>query len=200
MDAPSARSNPSHSSGEGELFRLIEARSFRRGHVILSSRARSQMYFNLKPTMLHPRGAYLSAEAFLTLIRPEKVRFAGGLEMGAVPMLGSLAALSEMHGAPLGTFFVRKKPKAHGTKELIEGLGPDETLAGARVMIVDDVATTGNSILEAANAARDAGADVDCALVLVDREEGAHENLGALGIRLMSVFRGRSFSTIYDQF
>jgi orotate phosphoribosyltransferase len=178
---------------ENELFELVRRRSFRRGHFILSSGAESEMYFNLKPTMLDPRGAYLCAAAFLKFIVAEKVTFAGGLEMGAVPMLGSLAALSEMQRHPVRTFFVRKKPKAHGTKELIEGLATDETLSGAQVMIVDDVATTGNSALQAAQVAREAGAIVDCALVLVDREEGAREMLAKEGIRLLSVLRGPEF-------
>lgn len=180
-------------AGENELFALIRQRSFRRGHFTLSSGAQSEMYFNLKPAMLDPRGAYLCAAAFLKVIAAEKVAYVGGLEMGAVPMLGSLAALSGMQGHPVRTFFVRKTPKAHGTKELIEGLAPGETLSGARVMIVDDVATTGNSILEAAGAARDAGAAVESALVLIDREEGARENLARAGIRLLSVFRGPEF-------
>ncbi|MGH6877913.1 MAG: orotate phosphoribosyltransferase [Rhizomicrobium sp.] len=182
-----------HAAEEHELFKLIQERSFRRGRFTLSSGAQSEMYFNLKPTMLNPRGARLCAAAFLKFVAAEKTDFAGGLEMGAVPMLGSLAALSEMQATPVKTFFVRKKPKAHGTKELIEGLAPDETLAAARVMIVDDVATTGNSILDAARAAREAGALVESALVLVDREEGARENLAQHGIRLMSVFRGQEF-------
>jgi orotate phosphoribosyltransferase len=176
-----------------ELFELVRQRSFRRGHFTLSSGAQSEMYFNLKPTMLHPRGAWLCAGTFLKFIVTEKVAFAGGLEMGAVPMLGSLAALSEMLDHPVRTFFVRKKPKTHGTKELIEGLATDETLSGARVMIVDDVATTGNSALEAARAARDVGAIVDCAAVLVDREEGAREMLTKEGIRLFAVLRGPDF-------
>jgi orotate phosphoribosyltransferase len=98
-----------------------------------------------------------------------------------------------MEGRPVRTFFVRKKPKQHGTKELIEGLGPGETLAGSRAMILDDVATTGGSILDAARAAREGGATVDAALVLIDREEGAAENLEREGIRLLSVLRGREF-------
>ena len=176
-----------------ELFELIRRRSFRRGHFVLSSGRESEMYFNLKPTMLDPRGAFLCAAAFLKIIAAEKVAFTGGLEMGAVPMLGSLAALSEMQGHPVRTFFVRKKPKTHGTQELIEGLASDETLAGARVMIVDDVATTGNSALLAAQAARKLGAIVDCALVLVDRDEGAREMLAQEGIRLLSILRGPDF-------
>lgn len=176
-----------------ELFDLIASRSFRRGLFTLSSGRQSEMYFNLKPTMLDPRGARLCAGAFLDIIAAEKCAFAGGLEMGAVPMLGSLAALSDMRGRPVRTFFVRKTPKEHGTKELVEGLAPGETLAGARAMIVDDVATSGQSILKAAGAAREAGAIVDCALVLVDREEGAREFLAGENIRLLSVFRGREF-------
>ncbi|HEX4159988.1 MAG TPA: orotate phosphoribosyltransferase [Rhizomicrobium sp.] len=181
------------SAEEQELFELVRRRSFRRGHFILSSGRESEMYFNLKPTMLDPRGAWLCASAFLKIIAAEKILFAGGLEMGAVPMLGSLAALSDMQGHPVRTFFVRKTPKSHGTKELIEGLAPDETLSGARVMIVDDVATTGNSALIAAGVAREAGAIVDRALVIVDRKEGAREMLAPEGIRLLSILRGPEF-------
>ncbi len=178
---------------ERELFELIRDRSFRRGKFTLASGRESEMYFNLKPTMMFPRGAHLAAKAFLERIRAEGVDFVGGLEMGAVPLMGSLAAISAMEGRPVRTFFVRKKPKQHGTKELIEGLGPGETLAGSRAMILDDVATTGGSILDAARAAREGGATVDAALVLIDREEGAAENLEREGIRLLSVLRGREF-------
>jgi orotate phosphoribosyltransferase len=176
-----------------ELFGIIRERSFRRGRFTLSSGVESDMYFNLKPTMMHPRGAYLCAAAFLKFIRAESVDFVGGLEMGAVPIIGSLAAISEREGTSVATFFVRKRPKAHGTKDLIEGLGPEETLAKKRVLIADDVSTTGNSILIAVKAARDASAEVDAALVLVDREEGARENLAQAGIRLIAIFRGRAF-------
>lgn len=186
-------SQPNAFEDRDELFRLIRERSFRRGQFTLSSGAKSEMYFNLKPTMMHPRGAHLAAAALLQMVRREGADWVGGLEMGAVPVIASLAALSEMQGHPVRTFFVRKKPKEHGTKERIEGLAPGESLAGARVMIVDDVATTGTSVLEAAKAAREAGAIVESALVLVDREEGAAENLAPAGIRLLSVFRGQEF-------
>jgi len=181
------------SIGESELFELIRDRSFRRGKFTLASGRESEMYFNLKPTMMFPRGARLAAGAFLECIRAEGVDLVGGLEMGAVPLMGSLAAISEMEGRPVRTFFVRKKPKQHGTRELIEGLGPGETLSGSRALILDDVATTGGSILDAARAARDAGASVNAGLVLVDREEGAADNLEREGIRLLSIFRGREF-------
>jgi orotate phosphoribosyltransferase len=178
---------------DAALRDLVRERSFRRGKFRLSSGVESELYFNLKPTMMSPLGAELSARAFLERIWNETVDYVGGLEMGAVPVIGSLAAISEVEGRPVKTFFVRKKQKEHGTMDLIEGLGPTESLSGARVMIVDDVATTGGSILKAITAAREAGAIVETALVLVNREEGADEYLRQQGVRLLSVLHARDF-------
>jgi orotate phosphoribosyltransferase len=175
------------------LIEIVRQRSFRRGKFKLASGVESELYFNLKPTMMDPRGALLSARAFLAQIREENAEFVGGLEMGAVPIIGSLAAISEIEGHPVKTFFVRKAPKTHGTMDLIEGLAPGESLEGKRVVVADDVATTGGSILKAIDAVRQVGAIVDSALVLVDREEGASEALAKHGVRLRSVFRGRQF-------
>jgi orotate phosphoribosyltransferase len=178
---------------ESELLELIRARSFRLGKFTLVSGAESDLYFNLKPTMMDPRGAHLSARAFLARILPEKVDYVGGLEMGAVPVISSVAAISDAEQTPVKTFFVRKEAKKHGTRDVIEGLGPGESLQGARVLIADDVATTGGSIMKAVEAAREAGAVVEVALVLVDREEGAQQALAGQGIRLLSVFKGGEF-------
>ncbi len=182
-----------HSSEEAALFEIVKTRSFRRGKFTLASGAQSELYFNLKPTMMHPKGALLWAKAFLSRLRAANIDYVGGLEMGAVPVLGGMAAVSEMEGHPLNTFFVRKQAKAHGTKDVIEGLASGESLAGKRVLVVDDVATSGGSILKAVAAAKEEGAKVDTAMVLIDREEGAAENLQAHGIRLLSVFRGQEF-------
>ena len=122
--------------------------------------------------MMDPRGARLSALAFLARVRTETVDYVGGLEMGAVPVIASLAAVSDAEGAPVRTFFVRKEAKGHGTREVVEGLTTGESLAGKRVLIADDVATTGGSIIKAVDAARAAGATVEAALVLIDRQEG----------------------------
>jgi orotate phosphoribosyltransferase len=180
-------------TGERELFEIIRARSFRRGKFRLASGRESELYFNLKPTMMSPKGALLSARALLARIWPENVDYAGGLEMGAVPVIAALAAVSEAEGKPVKTFFVRKQPKGHGTMDMIEGLAPGETLAGTRVLAIDDVATTGGSILKAADAVRAAGAQIGAALVLIDREEGAAEALAAQNIRLLAVFKGSEF-------
>lgn len=182
-----------HTEIESELFEIIKQRSFRRGKFRLASGAESELYFNLKPTMMSPRGAHLSAQAFLARVWAEHADYIGGLEMGAVPVIASVTALSDIEGRPVKSFFVRKRPKSHGTMETIDGLAQGETLARARVLIADDVATTGGSILKAVEAARAAGAAVEAALVLVDREEGASTLLKEHGVRLLSVFRGREF-------
>jgi orotate phosphoribosyltransferase len=178
---------------ERELIEVIKQRSYRRGKFKLASGAESEFYFNLKPTMMSPQGAHLCAMGLLEKIRPEKVDYVGGLEMGAVPVIASLAALSHVEGQPVKTFFVRKKPKDHGTQDLVEGLATGETLSGQRVMIIDDVATSGGSIILAAEVARASGAVVETALVIVDREEGASELLAKAGIRLLSVLKKSDF-------
>ncbi len=187
------RDHEDPTEAESELAALIRERSFRRGTFKLASGAQSDRYFNLKPTMMSPRGALLCARAFLDKIHLEGVEFVGGLEMGAVPIIGALAAVGEAEGRPVKTFFVRKAPKAHGTRETVEGLGPAESLEGKTVMVLDDVATSGGSIMKAIEVARAAGAIVDVALVLVDREEGAETFLAEQGIRLMSIFRAGAF-------
>jgi orotate phosphoribosyltransferase len=159
----------------------------------LASGRESELYFNLKPAMMSPKGALLSARALLARIWPENVDYVGGLEMGAVPAIAALAAVSEAEGKPVKTFFVRKQAKGHGTMDMIEGLAPNQTMARQKAMVVDDVATSGGSILKAVAAVRAAGAQVGTALVLIDREEGAAEALAAQNIRLLSVFKGRDF-------
>ena len=192
IQRPSPR--PLNDAERGELLEIVAARSFRRGLFKLSSGAESNLYFNLKPTMMNPRGAYLSARSFLDILREEGADYVGGLEMGAVPIIGAVAAVGESEGRPVKTVFVRKQPKDHGTRDLVEGLGPDETLAGQRVVAADDVATSGASIWRAVEVARAAGARVEAALVLVNRDEGADALLAEHGVRLRSVFHASQFA------
>ncbi len=184
---------PPAAEDEAALLALIRTRSFRRGRFRLASGVESDLYFNLKPTMMDPRGALYAARAFIDRIVPEAPDLVGGLEMGAVPLIGALAAISELEGRPIRTFFQRKSTKEYGAQLAIEGLGPDETLAGKRVMAIDDVATSGGSLIKTIDAVRVAGAEIGAALVLVDREEGAKETLAKLGVRLLSVFRASQF-------
>jgi len=177
---------------ESELLEMIKQRSRRLGKFTLASGRESDLYLNLKPTMMDPRGARLCAEAFLARI-PAGVDYVGGIEMGAVPVTAAMAAISDVHGKPVRTFFVRKAVKDHGTRQLVEGLAEGETIAGKKVLVTDDVATTAGSVLQAVEAARAAGAIVTDALVIVDRQEGGTENLAAYGVTLHSVFVGDDF-------
>jgi orotate phosphoribosyltransferase len=113
--------------------------------------------------------------------------------MGAVPVIGSMAAISSAQGMPVKTTFVRKRAKEHGTKDVIEGLGPNESLQGKKVIVVDDVATSGRSILIAIEEVRKAGGIVEFAACLVNREEGGPELLADHGVELHSVFTAADF-------
>jgi orotate phosphoribosyltransferase len=176
------------------LKALITARSFARGDFTLASGKKSSLYFNLKPTMMHPEGAYLIGHALLDAIEAEPVDYVGGLELGAVPLVSFMAALSVPRGKPLPAFFVRKKAKDYGAKALIEGLGPGESLEGKRVIAVEDTSTTGGSLLQAIAAVREAGGIVDAAVTVIDRQEGASEALAAEGVRLLSVFTAKDIA------
>jgi orotate phosphoribosyltransferase len=178
--------------GEAELLEIIRRRSIRLGKFTLASGRESDLYLNLKPTMMDPRGAHLAAKAFLARI-PAGTDYVGGIAVGAVPVIAALAAVSDIEGKPVRTFFVRTAAKDHGTRELVEGLMGGESLEGKRVLVTDDVATTGGSVIQAIEAARAAGAVVEDALVIVDRQEGGAENLAKLGVKLHSVFVGDDF-------
>ncbi len=147
--------------------------------MTLASGRKSDFYFNLKPTMLNPEGAALLAELTFDALKDGKYDYVGGLEMGAVPIAGAIAQLSWINGHPISAFFVRKKPKEYGAKAQVEGLTKDESLNGKRIVIVEDVTTTGGSALKAAEAVREAGGEVALVLTMVDREEGAAESFQA---------------------
>jgi orotate phosphoribosyltransferase len=172
---------------------IIRDRSFGFGEVTLASGLKSNFYFNLKPTMLDPEGAALLAELTLAALKGERVDYIGGLEMGAVPIAGALAQLSFLKGQPIAALFVRKQPKDHGAKLSVEGLVKGETLKGKRVVIVEDVTTTGGSAMKAVGAVRDAGGEIAFVLTMVDRQEGAEATFKAAGLRFRALFSAAEF-------
>jgi orotate phosphoribosyltransferase len=184
---------PDSTAARARLKEIIARRSFGRGEITLASGRKSDFYFNLKPTMLDPEGAALLAQLSLEALSKENLDAIGGLEMGAVPISGAVAAMSWIAGKPLPNFFVRKKPKEHGAKLLVEGLVKGESLSGKTVAIVEDVTTTGESALKAANAAQESGAKVPLVLTIVDRQEGAAETFSKAGIRFQSLFTADEF-------
>jgi orotate phosphoribosyltransferase len=181
------------SASRARLFRIIANRSFGRGEVTLASGRKSDFYFNLKPTMLNPEGAALLAELTFDALKDGNYDYVGGLEMGAVPIAGAIAQLSWINGHPIAAFFVRKKPKEYGAKAQVEGLTKEESLNGKRIVIVEDVTTTGGSALKAAEAIREAGGEVALVLTMVDREEGATETFKNAGLPFKSLFKASEF-------
>jgi orotate phosphoribosyltransferase len=180
-------------SSRARLADIIRTRSFGRGEITLASGRKSDFYFNLKPTMLDPEGAALLAELSYEALKDEKIDYIGGLEMGAVPLAGAIAQLSWMKGNPIAAFFVRKKPKEHGARLAVEGLAKGESLKGKRIVIVEDVTTTGGSAIKAIEAVKDSGGEVVMVLTMVDREEGASANFKEAGLTLRTLYTATEF-------
>jgi orotate phosphoribosyltransferase len=178
------------------LHDIIGRRSLRTGQEFtLASGRKSTVYFNLKPAMLDPDGARLIGAALAEKAAGLGAELVGGLEMGAVPLVAATAAMSSVAGKPLRAVFVRKAAKDHGTKSLVEGLSEGESLAGQRVVVLEDVTTTGGSSLKAVAALRDAGAAVDDVVTVLDREEGAMDAFTTAGVALHALFKKSDFAT-----
>lgn len=152
-----------------ELKKLLkDTGAVKTGDFTLSSGKKSNIYIDCRKITLHPKGAKLIAKIILEKIKGLKVDAIGGLTLGADPITGAVVALSDVPG-----FIVRKKEKEHGTKQKIEGL----LEPGWKVVIVEDVSTTGASALQAIEAVEAVGAKVVKVISVVDREEGAVQAL-----------------------
>ncbi len=170
---------------KARLVDIIKARSFQSGkEVKLASGKTSTYYFNMKPTMLDAEGAHVIATLILAAIADLDADFIGGLEMGAVPLASAVAAVSHSGKKPVNAFFVRKQAKDHGTQQPDRGLAGRRNLAGKRVVVVEDVTTTGGSAIKAAEALRAEGAEVVGVVTVVDRQEGAGDAFAAAGLTL----------------
>jgi orotate phosphoribosyltransferase len=148
-----------------ELLRVLAQRSFQLGEFTLSSGRTSDYYIDCRTTTLDAQGARLTGEAFLEEIRARgwKPRAIGGLTLGADPIVSAVAVVSGV----ISGFLVRKAEKQHGTGRRIEGFREKP----ARVVIVDDVCTTGASTIAAIAAAREFGFEVEGVMCLVERKE-----------------------------
>jgi orotate phosphoribosyltransferase len=176
------------------LIEIVRQRSFSKGQdVKLVSGRSSNFYFNMKPSMLDPEGGSLIAGLILDALKGADVDLIGGLEMGAVPLAVAVAVTSQIKGWPLRAFFVRKEVKDHGARKLIEGLASDESLAGKRVVVLEDVTTTGASALRAIEAVRADGAVVVCVISVVDRLEGAERAFQAAGVPFTALLTAADF-------
>jgi orotate phosphoribosyltransferase len=157
------------------LRALLKEHSLMFGDFTLVSGKKSRFYFDSKKTTLRAEGAWLTASEILRTLRERGIEAdaIGGMTLGADPIVCPVAALSHRDGPPLRAFIVRKEAKGHGTGRQIEG----DLEPGSRVVVVDDVVTTGGSTLRAIEAVEQAGHEVVAVLALVDREEGGTEAL-----------------------
>jgi orotate phosphoribosyltransferase len=139
----------------------------------LASGRQSNYYFNCKPTTMNPEGMNLIGLILFDMLKDAPVTAAGGLTLGADPIANALSVISFQKEKPIKSFTVRKETKDHGTKSKIEGnLRGDE-----RVVILDDVITTGGSTITAIEAIKEAGLVIDRVVAFIDREEGGRENI-----------------------
>jgi len=161
---------------KNELITLLCRKSFKYSETpafkLVSGRM-SRFYVNCKPTTLSPRGMFLCGHLMFEAIRGSGASAVGGLTFGADPIAMATAFASELAGQPVNAFSIRKTQKDHGIVKWIEG----DVQPGEKVVVIDDVATTGGSTIKAVERARAEGLAVVRAVVLVDRQEGGMDNI-----------------------
>ncbi|MBE0478193.1 orotate phosphoribosyltransferase [Candidatus Aerophobetes bacterium] len=167
------------------LLGLIKEKALFYQRIKLSSGKQSGYYIDARQISLSGEGAYLIAKTVFNLIKEDNIQAIGGPTVGADPIVGAVACFSELQKTPLQAFIVRKEPKKHGMQRYIEG---PPLKKGMRVAIIDDVVTTGESVIRAANVAQELGCEVVKLIALIDRLEGAEERLKQLGFTLTRVF------------
>lgn len=168
-----------------ELIGLVESRALKRGTFRLASGREASFYLDAKQVVLDAHGAMLVGRAILERLRslgplPAAV---GGMSIGADPITSAVITMAGVEGVPLKGFMVRKEPKDHGTKKYVEG--PVEP--GQRVVIVEDVTTTGGSSLLAIDRVHEFGLIVERVVTVIDRLAGAKDAFAARGIPLESL-------------
>ena len=166
---------------------LEESGALLYGDFTLASGKRSEYYFDSKKLTLDPPGAHFVASRIVGKLDAEGIRHVGGVAYGAIPIVSHIALLSELRdGGPIRAFYHRKEAKEHGTTAAAEGQfpAPHEPVA-----IIEDVVTTGDSLLRAIQLAEADGCLVTHAMTLVDRDEGGREAVEAAGYKFWSLFR-----------
>lgn len=183
----------SHDADRARLLELLRTLSFERRKVVLASGRESDFYIDCKRTALTAEGHVLIGRLGFELVRAVQplVRGVGGLTLGADPIASAIALTSALVGQPVDAFIVRKEPKGHGTGQWIEGRRtiPD----GSRVVVLEDVVTSGGSALKAIERCRAEQLEPVLCLALVDRLEGGREAIEATGVPLRALFDRKDF-------
>jgi orotate phosphoribosyltransferase len=162
-----------------QAFRYSREPSFK-----LTSGRMSRYYVDMKKVTLDPKGANLIGQLLFDRIKDLPVQGIGGLTLGADPIVTAVAMVSYQRGKPIRAFIVRKEPKGHGSQQWIEGSLPDR----AKVVVVDDVITTGGSTLKAVERVKSEGHEIVKILGIVDRKEGGREAIRQAGYELDALY------------
>jgi orotate phosphoribosyltransferase len=186
---PPVQSEPKYDPAlRARLQAVLQKRSVIFGDITLASGRKSHYYFDGRMTSLSAEGASLAARLWLPCVRD--VAAVGGLTLGADPLVGAILCACGAEQIPMDGFIVRKEMKTHGTMKEVEG----PLARGARVVVVEDVVTTGGSVWKAIEAVRGLSCEVARVLALVDREEGAIEFFREKGVPYWPVFRKSEFT------
>lgn len=179
------------------LCKLLAAKSFKYSDkpiFSLVSGKKSHFYIDCKMTTLFSHGLVLVGNIVFDLIASLDVKGIGGLTLGADAIANSAAMIAGQKGVDFFSFVIRKEPKKHGTMKWVEG----GISSGDKVVIIDDVLTTGGSVIKAIDRAQESGLDIVKVMVLVDREEGGRENIAAKGYEVDSIFKKTDLMREYD--
>ena len=159
-----------------DLLNFLKEKAIIHGEMTLASGRKASFYIDGKQVTLDPQGIFLTAKVILGMLHGTNADAIGGPTLGADPIAAAVSLLSSQSGHPLKAFIVRKQSKEHGTQKMIEG---PALQAGDRVVMVEDVVTTGGSVLKAIQEVEKLNAKVIKVVCLVDRNEGAAQTLGA---------------------
>lgn len=179
-------------SERDRLLELLRERSFARKKVVLASGKESDFFIDCKQTVLSAEGHALVGAVMLAAVDGlGGCDAVAGVELGGCPLASAVALVSFQRGAPKDAVYVRKEVKDHGSRRMLEG---DSRLApGARIVILEDVTTTGGSTLKAAEKVKAAGYAIAGVVTLVDRLEGGREAIEGAGLPLVSIYTRRDF-------
>lgn len=173
-----------------ELLKLLKEKAYQKKEVVLSSGRKSGFYIDVRKVSLTAKGIYLIANLFFRHFASRPVEAIGGPSLGADPLVAGVCFLAAEKKKNLSGFLIRKSPKKHGRQKLIEG---PLIKKGSKVILCDDVATSGNSLIKAKEVVEDYGWKVEEVMVVVDREEGAGQALAGQNCNLFSLYKKSDF-------
>lgn len=166
------------------LLDLFCQLAYKEGDFVLSSGQQSSYYINGKQVTLHPQGALAVGRLLLSQL-PTDTQAVAGLTLGADPIVSAVSVVSALENRPIPALIIRKEAKGHGTQAYIEG---PELLTGAKVVVLEDVVTTGQSAMKAVERLRNVGYEVEQVIALVDRQQGGAEFYESVGLKFYALF------------